>query len=86
MAEDCRCQNCGNAGRFTVVVTNERVKSDDGKTLLRWCRNACSRMCGEILGIRGARELEMLCGYTVISKREIRPMLTTTGASEHAQT
>lgn len=69
MAEDCRCQNCGNTGRFTVVVTNARVNG-------QWCRNSCSRLCADILARKGMYELDAICGHTAVSGFEIRPMLS----------
>lgn len=66
MADDSRCQNCGNTGRFTVSVTNPAI---DGQT----CRNACSRMCAHILADNLMRELEVSSNYRAKSAYEIRP-------------
>ena len=67
--DDCRCQNCGNAGRFTVVVTNESVNGQS-------CRNACSRMCASILARNEMEKLDGHAGYRTPSKYEIKPMLS----------
>lgn len=67
MADDSRCQNCGNTGRFVVSVTNPAV---DGQM----CRNVCSRMCGHILATQLMRDLEVTSNYRAKSSYEIRPM------------
>jgi len=69
MAEDCRCQNCGDAGRFTVVVTNDRVSG-------QWCRNACSRNCADILAQHGKAELENVGGVRGGTTIEVRRQLS----------
>lgn len=71
MADDCRCQNCGNAGRFTVMVTHPRVTG-------QWCRNACSRMCAHILAEHGRNEMRMISGTSYDATYEIRPQFTPT--------
>lgn len=72
MAEDSRCQQCGNAGRFTVVVQNDRVSG-------LWCRNACSRLCADMLEKKGRAELWAIAGYAGNITSEVRPQLSKVG-------
>lgn len=63
------CQNCGNVAHLLVVVRNPRVNG-------QYARNACSRLCGEILVRRGVEELEATGGQRGACSWTVSPLLT----------
>lgn len=69
MADELRCANCGNTGRFNVVVKSDAING-------QWCRVSCSRMCGHIIAEKGMWELWVTANYRGERSYDISPILT----------